>query len=50
MELIRKTFLCTEKQIKMIEELKKKTGIKTATGIFDLALLALYNEQKNGIK
>ena len=34
----------------MIEELKEKTGIKTATGIFDLALLALYNEQKNGIK
>ena len=42
MELTRKTFLCTAKQIEMINILKSRHGVKTDTGIFDMALSGLY--------
>lgn len=42
--LTRKTFLCTEKQIEIIKVLKDKFGIKTETGVFDMAIQALYEK------
>lgn len=44
MKLTRKTFLCTDKQIGMLNFLKNEHGVKTDTGIFDMALSALYKK------
>lgn len=56
MQLTRKTFLCTDKQIEIIKALREKYGLKTDTGVFDMALQALqdkaskYGEDLLGIK
>lgn len=44
MNLTRKTFLCTDKQIEIIKALREKYGVKTDTGVFDMALQALYEK------
>jgi len=44
MKFTRKTFLCTEKQMFMLENLKNEHGAKTYTTIFDMALSALYKK------